>query len=119
MDEFGEDLNGVNESLDLLTELVNTLKIEDATQTARIIENISALYSRVNQVKALGTVEEGDPVSRIMGQVNLFNDQFSEFMDIVDERLKNNIIKLRVKKSGITPISQSSLRKKKHQSPPE
>ena len=62
--------------------------------------------------KSLGKVDEGDSMGRLMQQINLFNDQFSEFMDIVDERLKNNIIKLRVKKSSITPISQPSLRKK-------
>ncbi len=52
MAETEEDLNEVNANLDLLTELINTLDIADATQTANIIENISSIYSRVNQVKA-------------------------------------------------------------------
>ncbi len=82
---------------------------EEAAEEQRL-EYIRKTFQRN---KALGAVEEGDPVSRLMGQINLFNDQFSEFMDIVDERLKNNIIKLRVKKSATTPIAQPSLRKKK------
>ncbi len=78
-------------------------------------ERLEYIRKTFQRNKSLGAVEDGDPMARMMGQINLFNDQFSEFMDIVDERLKNNVIKLRVKKGGTTPIAQPSLRKKKHQ----
>jgi hypothetical protein len=48
---------------------------------------------------------------QLMGHLNLFNTNFGEFMEIVDERLKNNVIKLRVKKSTTVPIQKP--RKKK------
>ena len=76
-------------------------------------ERLAYIRKTFQRNKALGAVEEGDPMSRLMGQINAFNDQFSDFIEIVDERLKNNVIKLRVKKSSTTPISQPSLRKKK------
>ncbi len=40
------------QSLVLLTETVNALPSEDATETSRILESISGVYSEVNQVKA-------------------------------------------------------------------
>ncbi len=38
--------------LEMLTEIVSNLKIEDATQTATIIDNISLVYATVNQVRS-------------------------------------------------------------------
>jgi hypothetical protein len=67
------------------------------------LDDIRKTFGR-NQ--ALGNVQEGDPIAQLMGHLNLFNSQFSEFIEVVDERLKNNVIKLRVKKSTTTPIQQ-------------
>jgi len=39
-------------NLELLIEIVSNLKIEDATQTTRIVENISGVYAELNQVQA-------------------------------------------------------------------
>ncbi len=75
-------------------------------------ERLAYIRKTFQRNKSLGTVQEGDPMSQLMGQINAFNDQFSDFIEIVDERLKNNVIKLRVKKGSITPIPQSNLRKK-------
>ena len=36
----------------MLTEIVSNLKIEDATQTVAVIDNISLVYSRLNQVRS-------------------------------------------------------------------
>ena len=41
----------VADELDLLIETVSNLKITDATQTTRIIENISDIYAQYNQIK--------------------------------------------------------------------
>ena len=38
--------------LEMLIEIVSNLKIEDATQRTRIIDNISAIYSNLNQTRA-------------------------------------------------------------------
>ncbi|MGB3619690.1 MAG: DNA repair ATPase, partial [Catalinimonas sp.] len=46
------DVDQTAADLDLLIEVVSNLKIDDATQTTRIIDGISALYARLNQVRA-------------------------------------------------------------------
>jgi hypothetical protein len=45
-------LDQTGAELELLTGIVSSLKIQDATETTRIIENISELYARLNQVRA-------------------------------------------------------------------
>lgn len=77
-------------------------------------QRLAEIRKTFQRNKALGNVQEGDPIAQLMGHLNFFNSQFSDFMEIVDERLKNNVIKLRVKKgSPVTPIPQPPVRKKK------
>ncbi|PIE33133.1 AAA family ATPase [candidate division KSB3 bacterium] len=93
----------------------NLLRFKEMTDWLSEEETTRLAYIRktFQRNKALGNVQEGDPMSQLMGHITVFNEQFSDFIEIVDERLKNNVIKLRVKKGSTTPISQPSLRKKK------
>lgn len=50
---YGEDLELLAQNLDLLTDTINNLEIEDATQTARIVDSITDIYSSVNRTRAL------------------------------------------------------------------
>jgi hypothetical protein len=47
-----EELATTGKELEMLMDVVSNLKIEDATQTARIIEGISAIYTVLNQARA-------------------------------------------------------------------
>lgn len=47
-----EEVSRLSKELEMLIEIVSGLKIEDATQTTRIIENISAIYARFNTIRA-------------------------------------------------------------------
>ena len=49
LDEEGMKLSG---ELEMLIEIVSNLKIDDATETTRIIDNISAIYAHFNQLRA-------------------------------------------------------------------
>lgn len=51
-DELGETVNQIGDDLQLLIDIVSNLKIEDATQTTTIVDNISQIFARLNQVKA-------------------------------------------------------------------
>jgi len=51
-DKIDEDIKQTSTELEMLIEIVSNLKIADATETTRIIDNISSIYSRFNQVKA-------------------------------------------------------------------
>jgi len=52
VDEFEEETNKVSGELEMLIDIVGGLKIEDATETTRIIDNISAIFSHFNQINA-------------------------------------------------------------------
>lgn len=51
-DELGEEVSQIGDELQLLIDIVSNLKIEDATQTTAIVDNISQIFARLNQVKA-------------------------------------------------------------------
>ncbi len=51
-DEITEEIGQVSTELEMLIEIVSNLKIKDTVQTAQIIDNISAVYSRFNKIKA-------------------------------------------------------------------
>lgn len=46
------ELKALSESLDLLSELIAGLKIDDANQHTRIIDSISEIYAQTNQIRA-------------------------------------------------------------------
>ncbi|MEO1253938.1 MAG: DNA repair ATPase, partial [Bacteroidota bacterium] len=50
-DELTEKGEAIADELNLLIDTISNLKITDATQTTKIIENISAIYGQYNQVK--------------------------------------------------------------------
>ena len=52
INKLEEEVNKTASELELLIDMVSNLKIEDATQTTKIIDNISAIYSNFNQIKA-------------------------------------------------------------------
>ncbi len=46
------EISNISGELEMLIEIVSNLQISDATQTAKIIDNISTVYSRFNKIKA-------------------------------------------------------------------
>jgi hypothetical protein len=53
LEELDKDVAEAGTHIQLLTDLIGSLNISDATDSAAIVENISALVSQHNQVKAL------------------------------------------------------------------
>ncbi|NRB53222.1 MAG: DNA repair ATPase [Saprospiraceae bacterium] len=51
-DDLGEEVTQIGDELQLLIDIVSNLKIEDATHTTAIVDNISQIFARLNQVKA-------------------------------------------------------------------
>ena len=50
--ETGKQIGAAANELEMLIEIVSNLKIGDATQTTKIIDDISNIYSHYNQLKA-------------------------------------------------------------------
>ena len=77
------------QGLDLLTEVLAGLQINDATQRTRILESISQVYAKLNQVKAqaghkrkeLGSVEA---IAEFGAQFTLFSQSITGALSIAD-----------------------------------
>ena len=87
--ELQQEVAKISDELEMLTEIVSNLKIEDATETVAIIDNISLVYSEVNKVKAalknkiksLGAVEGK---AEFGSQIKLIDQSVINYMDICD-----------------------------------
>ncbi|MBC8217858.1 MAG: AAA family ATPase, partial [Planctomycetes bacterium] len=69
--------------LEMLTDIVSNLKIADATETIAIIDNISLVYSQVNQVKA-SLKNKLNELGRIEGQA-----EFSSQLKLIAQSVIN------------------------------
>lgn len=95
----------MSSDLDMLTSLMGTLQIEDATQRTRIIESISEVYAKLNQCKAraeqrrksLGSTET---VAQFGAQFQLFTQSIVSSLSLAhdpekcDEQLSRLLIQL-------------------------
>jgi len=84
-----EDIDKTGKDLEMLIEIVSNLKINDATQRTRIIDNISSIYSQLNQTRAklkgatkqlLGT--EGK--AEFHSQLKLLGQAVVNYLDVCD-----------------------------------
>ncbi len=79
--------------LELLIEIVNSLKIEDATETTRIIDSITAIYSTLNQVKAalkkhLQSLVVAEGAAQFGAQMKLLSQSAASYLDLCDTPIK-------------------------------
>ncbi len=79
--------------LEMLIEIVNSLKIEDATETTRIIDGITAVYSTLNQVKAalkkrLQSLVASEGAAQFAAQMKLLSQAASSYLDLCDSPAK-------------------------------
>lgn len=100
-----DSLNQLASGLDLLSELVATLKVQDATVRTRIIESISEVYALVNQSKARSQHKEkslgsAEAVAQFGAQFKLFSQSVSNALglattpDKCDEQLSRLLVQL-------------------------
>ena len=86
--ELGEAITAMQAmsgELDMLSELMATLKIDDATQRTRVVESISAIYARLNQSRARATAKRRELGSA--ESVAQFGAQFTLFAQAVTNAL--------------------------------
>jgi hypothetical protein len=79
----------VSKELEMLIEIVSNLKIEDATHTTRIIDSISAIYSRFNRINAALKKKRKELVGKegeaeFNAQLKLVNQGLTNYLDISD-----------------------------------
>ncbi len=79
--------------LEMLIEIVNGLQIEDATETTRIIDGITGIYSTLNQVKAavkkrLQSLVATEGAAQFNAQMKLLSQSASSYLDLCDSPAK-------------------------------
>jgi len=79
--------------VELLIEIVNGLQIEDATETTRIIDGITGIYSTLNQVKAALKKKEqqlavAEGSAQFHAQMKLLGQSTASFLDLCDSPAK-------------------------------
>jgi len=79
--------------LEMLIEIVNSLKIDDATETTRIIDGITAVYATLNQVKAalknrLTSLMAAEGAAQFNAQLKLLGQSAASYLDLCDSPAK-------------------------------
>ena len=76
-------------ALEMLIEVVNSLKIEDAIETTRIIDGITAVYATLNQVRAalknrLSSLMAAEGAAQFHAQLKLLGQSAASYLDLCD-----------------------------------
>ena len=82
-------------ALEMLIEIVNQLKIEDASHTTQIIENISQLFSQLNQLRTQlqnrrNELNKKESEAEFQAQMTLLDQSIINFLDMADTPEKAN-----------------------------
>ncbi|MFT7631653.1 MAG: hypothetical protein ACI87E_002692 [Mariniblastus sp.] len=92
-----------SKELEMLIEIVSNLKIDDATQRTRIIDNISAIYSNLNQTRASLKKKSQELMSvegaaEFNSQLKLISQAVVNYLDVCDspERCDEYLTKMMV-----------------------
>jgi len=101
--ELGERIGAAAAELEMLIEIVSNLKIEDATHRTEIIDNISAIFSRVNQARAAlknktRELMAAEGAAEFHSQLKLLNQAVVNYLDICDtaERCEEYLTKVMI-----------------------
>jgi len=87
--QLAQEVGRTAAGLEMLTEVVSNLKIEDATQTIAVIDHISLVYSQVNQVKAalanrLKELGRAEGQAEFVSQLKLIDQSVIGYLDVCD-----------------------------------
>jgi len=101
--ELEQTLENTGDELELLIDVVSNLKIEDSTQTTKIIDNISTIYASLNQVKSEARCKKKDlqsveAVAEFNAQLKLISQGVINYLDISDtpEKAEEYLTKLMI-----------------------
>ena len=106
--ELAEQLSAMqamSAELDMLSELMASLKVDDATQRTRVVEAISALYARLNQARARAeqkrrSLGSAEAVAQFGAQFALFGQSIASALGLAtdperaDEQLSRLMVQL-------------------------
>lgn len=98
-----DSISETTAQLDLLSELITTLKIEDTTIRTRIVDTISEVYAKLNQTKARGSQKQKglgseEAIAQFSAQFKLFSQSITNALGSADtpEKCDEQLAKLLV-----------------------
>ncbi len=101
--QLDEQLAAGATELEMLIEIVSNLRIDDATQRTRIIDNVSAIYSSINQTRAVlkkrtRELMTTEGAAEFSAQLKLLNQAVINYIDVCDtpEKCDEYLTKLMV-----------------------
>jgi hypothetical protein len=117
INEVTEELEKLSLGLDLLTEVLNGLKIDDATKRTKILDDISEIYSKLNKVKAQGRnrrkqLGSSEATAEFAAQFRLFSQSINSALVMADtpnkaeEQLSRLLIQLEELESKFSEFDQ-------------
>ena len=87
--ELVENVSEAGNELEMLIDIVNNLKIEDSTQATRIIDQITEIFTSINQLKVAANKKikelhglEGK--AQFAAQIRLISQSVVSFLDLCD-----------------------------------
>ncbi|MBP9224572.1 MAG: DNA repair ATPase [Verrucomicrobiales bacterium] len=88
-EEIGKALDSAGTELEMLIEVVGNLKIDDATQTTRIIETISTVYAGLNRARSAlrsrrQSLAASEGSAQFGAQLNLVDQAVANYLDLCD-----------------------------------
>ena len=88
-DQASEEIDQIAHELELLIDIVNNLKIDDATQTVQIIDNISGIYTGINTLRAnvktsRKELRGTEAVQEFQAQLKLLDQGLVNYLDLCD-----------------------------------
>ncbi|MFT4586168.1 MAG: MoxR-like ATPase [Candidatus Binatia bacterium] len=91
--ELEESIVKTGQELEMLIEIVSNLKIDDATQTTRIIDNISGIYAPLNQIKATLKrrkldLQKTEGAAQFTAQLRLLDQSVVNYLEVCDSPAK-------------------------------
>ncbi len=87
--ELSDAMAKTSTDLEMLIDIVSNFNIEDATKATEIIENISSIYSQLNQAKArlktrMGEMASVEGTAKFISQMKLLDQAVVNYLDIAD-----------------------------------
>ena len=85
--KLDDDIGAAAKDLDLLVETVSNLKLKDATESARVIEDIAAIYAVLNQARAglrarIRDLRGTEAVAEFASQERLLDQALANYLDL-------------------------------------
>lgn len=84
-----KEVNQIATDLEMLIEIVSNLKIEDTSQSTKIIDNISLIFAQINQLKAgiknkINTLGGTEAKADFAAQIKLVEQSLINLIDLAD-----------------------------------